>query len=185
MGTTDNFDVPDATDFALADQVPIMDASTARGGYATGNYILSGLSGVVATTAGATVLAVTRAAHAGRTVTLSSTTPIAITLPASAGTGAMYRFQMQAAATTTAHTIKVANTADIMQGVSWCLTTSSANVVGYKATATDDTISLNGTTQGGVVGDIIELVDVKTGFWSVKIFASPTGATATPFSATV
>jgi hypothetical protein len=62
---------------------------------------------------------------------------------------------------------------------------SSANVVGYGTSATSDTITLNGTTLGGVVGDIVEITDVKTGFFSVKIFASPTGTTATPFSATV
>jgi len=92
---------------------------------------------------------------------------------------------MQVAATGTAHTIKVANTTDVMQGEFWCLTTSSDNVIGYKATSADDTISLNGTTKGGVVGDRIILRDVKSGFWSVNGFTAPTGTTATPFSATV
>jgi hypothetical protein len=185
MGTTDNFDVPDATDFGLTDQVPIKDASTSRGGYATGGYMLSGLAAAVAVTAGATTLAVTQATHGNRVVTLANTAPIAVTLPQATGTGAKYTFQLQQAATGTASTIKVANATDVMQGVSWCLTTSSAAVVGYGTTATDDTISLNGTTKGGVAGDIIEITDVKTGFFSVKMFSSPTGTTATPFSATV
>lgn len=139
--------------------------------------------GVVDTTA--TTLTVTQALHGNRTVTVSSAAPIAITLPQATGTGSVYKFQMQVAATGTSSTIKVANATDVMQGVSWCLTTASANVVGYGTSATSDTISLNGTTTGGVVGDIIEITDAKTGFFSVKMFSSPTGTTATPFSATV
>ena len=139
--------------------------------------------GVVDTTA--TTLTVTQALHGNRTVTVSSAAPVAITLPQATGTGSVFRFQMQVAATATSSTIKVANATDVMQGVSWCLTTSSANVIGYGTSSTSDTISLNGTTTGGVVGDIIEITDVKTGLFSVKMFSSPTGSTATPFSATV
>lgn len=132
-----------------------------------------------------TTLAVTQAAHGGRTVTVSAAAPIAVTLPQATGAGTSYRFQLQVAATATGHTIKVANATDVMQGVNWALTTASANVVGYGTSATSDTITLNGTTSGGVVGDIIEFIDVKTGFFSVKMFSSPTGTTVTPFSATV
>ena len=185
MGTTDNFDAPDATDFGLSDQVPIKDASTSRAGYATGSYMLAGLSEAVQVTAGATTLTVTRATHGGRVMALANTAPIAVTLPQATGTGAMYTFQIQQAATGTSSTIKVANGTDVMQGVSWVLTTSSANVIGYATSATSDTVSLNGTTLGGVAGDIIEIQDVKTGFFAVKIFCQATGSTATPFSATV
>lgn len=186
MGTTDNFDVPDATDFALGDQVPIKDASTSRGGFATGAYMLSGLCGVVSVTAGATTLTVTQATHANRTVVLNNTAPIAVTLPQATGTGARYKFQLQVAATGTASTIKVANATDVMQGVSWTFSDNAAQaVIGWATSATSDTISLNGTTLGGLPGDIIEIEDVKTGFFSVKCFVSATGTEATPFSATV
>lgn len=187
MGTTDNYDAPDATDFASGDLFPIIDATTNRAGYATGAYLLQfarqNMGAVVNTTA--TTLSVTAASHAGKVITISSAAPIAVTLPQATGTGNTYRFQMQVAATATGHTIKVANATDIMQGIVMGLTTSSDNVIGYKATATDDTITLNGTTLGGVVGDVIEITDVKTGFFSVKGFTAPTGSTATPFSATV
>ena len=132
----------------------------------------------------ATTLTVTQALHGGRTVTISSAAPIAITLPQATGTGTTYKFQIQVAATGTSHTISHANATDVMQGVAWALTTASANVVGYGTTATSNTISLNGTTLGGVVGDIVEITDVKTGFFSVKLFTSPTGTTATPVSHT-
>lgn len=148
-----------------------------------GTYSLSG--SVVPLDTTATALTLTAAAYGDRTLTISSAAPIAITLPASSGSGTRFKMQVQVVATATGHTIKVANATDVMQGVVLALTTSSANVIGYGTTATSDTITLNGTTLGGVVGDIIELEDIKTGFWAVKMVTSPTGSTATPFSASV
>jgi len=172
-----------ATSAGATDIVPIYPAGVGPPKILTVPNLLTVAAGVVDTTA--TTLTVTQALHGNRTVTVSSAAPVAITLPQATGTGTVYRFQMQVAATATSSTIKVANATDVMQGVSWCLTTASANVVGYGTSATSDTISLNGTTTGGVVGDIVEITDIKTGFFSVKMFASPTGTTATPFSATV
>lgn len=184
MGTTDNFDVPDATDFALGDQVPIKDASTGRGGYATGSYMLSGISEAVQVTAGATVLALTRALHGNRTVMIASTTPIAITLPAATGTGTKYTLVFQAAATATQHTIKVANTADAMMGLIASLTTTAGVMIGFKSTTTDDTITLNGTTTGGGIGSKYEITDAKTAVFVID--GRDTAAmTTTPYSATV
>lgn len=184
MGTTDNFDVPAATSVGLTDQIPIMAiTTTSRGAYATVNQLISAHGAVVNTTA--TTLTITQALHGNRVVTVSSASPIAITLPQATGTGVKYRFQFQVAATATQHTIKVANSTDVMQGLVLALTTSSANVIGYGTSATSDTITLNGTTTGGVIGSWWEIQDIKTGFFLVQGFDSPTGATATPFSATV
>ena len=133
----------------------------------------------------ATTLTVTQAAHGGRTVTISSAAPIAVTLPQATGSGAKYKFQIQVAATATGHTIKVANGTDVMQGIMWQLTSSSNNAIGFATSATSDTITLDGTTRGGVVGDVIEIEDVKTGFFSVLANVVATGTYATPFSATV
>jgi hypothetical protein len=55
----------------------------------------------------------------------------------------------------------------------------------FAATATDDTITLNGTTQAGTRGTTIELEDVEAGLWSVRVVGAATGSYATPFSATV
>ena len=170
-----------AGDLASNDIMLVYDTSAG----ATKRALVSDIAAPAPVPTTATTLTITQALHAGKTVTISSAAPIAVTLPQATGTGARYRFQIQVVATATSHTIKVANATDVMQGVSWCLTTSSANVVGYGTSATSDTISLNGTTLGGVVGDIVEIEDVKTGFFSVKLFCSPTGTTATPFSATV
>ena len=55
-------------------------------------------------------------------------------------------------------------------------------MIGYKTTSTDNTISCNGTTQGGVVGDKVVLIDIKTSLWSVDMKTRPTGSYATPFT---
>lgn len=172
-----------ATDAASDDVLLIYDTSAGRTKYVTQATLVQSAAGVVDTTA--TTLTVTATQHAGKVVTISSAAPIAVTLPQATGTGNRYRFNVRVAATATAHTIKVANATDVMSGIVYCLTTSTDNVIGYKTTATDDTISLNGTTKGGVVGDWIEIIDIKTGFFQVMASTAPTGTTATPFSATV
>lgn len=133
----------------------------------------------------ATTLTVTRALHDGRIVTISAAAPIAITLPQATGTGARYRFFVAVVATATAHTIKVANATDVMAGFQFTVTTTATNVEGFATSATSDTITLNGTTQGGIVGDQIEIVDMATGVFAVTVLSSSTGTEATPFSASV
>ena len=140
-------------------------------------------TGAVNTTA--TVVAITAAAHAGKTVTLSTAAAFVVTLPQATGTGNKYRFQFQVAATGTTSSITVANATDIMQGMVCVATTSSNNVIAYIATATDDTMKFNGTTMGGVKGDWYEVTDVKTGFFQVIGFSAATGTTVTPFLANV
>lgn len=133
----------------------------------------------------ATTLAVTAADHGGKIVTVNSAAPIAITLPAASGSGEKFTFVVGTDATATAHTIKVANTADAMTGVSVLATTATGEVTGFATTATDDTISLNGTTKGGCKGDRIEITDIATAVFEVKIFGRATGTVVTPFSASV
>jgi len=184
MGTTSNFDSPAAASVSTSDTLPIISNATSRAATATVAQLLAGAAAVVAVTAGATVLALTQAANAGRTTTIASTTPIAITLPASSGSGALYRVVLLAAATATAHTIKVANTVDAMTGLIVSLTTTAGVMIGFKNTLTDDTLTLNGTTTGGGIGAVYEFVDIKTGSYLVK--GRDTAAmTTTPYSATV
>jgi hypothetical protein len=127
-------------------------------------------------------LGLTAATHANKTVVVDSVAPFAFTLPAATGTGDTYEIFINTPCTGTSSTISTVATAEVMSGVCWGATTSSNAVVGYIATATDNTVSLNGTTKGGVKGDLIVFVDVKTSTWSCQIFSSPTSTTATPFS---
>lgn len=142
-------------------------------------------SGGAAVRTTATTLSVTQTQHAGRTVVIAAAAPIVVTLPAASGSGDTYTFYMEVAATGTESTIKVANATDIMKGVVWAATTSSDNAAAFITTATSDSIEMNGTTKGGVAGDLYILRDIKTGLWSVQGYSAPTGTEATPFDATV
>jgi hypothetical protein len=134
----------------------------------------------------ATTLAVTATEHGGRIVKISSAAPIAVTLPAAAGTGEIYTFIVNVAATATASTIKVATAStDIISGCTIIAQTDTAQVNGFISTATDDTITINGTTQGGAKGAKIVLVDIAANTWQCSMQSSASGTVATPFSASV
>lgn len=133
----------------------------------------------------ATTLAVSVTAHEGKVVTINSAAACAVTLPAATGAGNKFCFVIGTDATATAHTIKVANTTDAMTGVSVLATTATGEVTGFATTATDDTITLNGTTKGGCKGDRIEIIDVATAVFQVSIIGRATGTVVTPFSASV
>jgi hypothetical protein len=176
------------SDPVAADYIHVYDASAA----ATKKLSLAAVgsvgAGVVDTTA--TTLTITAASHAGKSVTISSTAPIAVTLPQATGTGNRYRFHIRVVATATSHTIKVANATDVMAGVVHVSTTATttnvaAIVAAFHTTDTSDTISINGTTLGGLKDDWFEIVDIKTGFFQVYGITKATGTYATPFSAAV
>jgi hypothetical protein len=134
----------------------------------------------------ATTLAVTATQHGGKIVRISSAAAIAVTLPAAAGTGNVYTFVLNVAATATAHTIKVATAStDIISGCTIIAQTDTAQVNGFLTTATDDTITINGTTQGGAKGAKIVLIDIAANTWQCSMQSGASGTVATPFSATV
>ena len=172
---------PSLTAVSDTDIIPVISAGVLN--QMTAKAFGNSVGGVVNTTA--TALTITQALHGNRVVTVSSAAPIAITLPQATGTGTKYRFVIQVAATATSHTIAVANATDVMQGIQFALTTSSDNVIAYKTSATSDTITLNGTTKGGVAGAEYEITDIKTGFFQVRGIDYSTGSTVTPFSAAV
>jgi hypothetical protein len=49
-------------------------------------------------------------------------------------------------------------------------------------TTTGVTITMDGSTRGGFAGDVVELEDVATNVWAVRMFGHATGTEATPFS---
>jgi hypothetical protein len=126
-----------------------------------------------------------RDVHAGRTITINAAAGCAVTLPASTGTGSIYRFFIGTTITSNSTTIKVANATDVMSGRAYVISDGAAAVLGYATGATDDTITLNGTTLGGYAGDLIEIIDAIAGTYLVSVHTKATGTEATPFSATV
>ena len=81
--------------------------------------------------------------------------------------------------------VQVANATDVMTGGAWLAQDSADTVVMFETASTSDTITMNGSTKGGILGDWIELVDADSGFWQVRVMGSATGIEATPFSAAV
>ena len=151
--------------------------------------LLGNMNGAVLSTTpisatGAT-LTCTKDVHAGRTIVISAAAGCAVTLPAATGTGSVYRFVIGASITSNTTTIKVANATDVMAGRAFVISDNSAAVLGYATASTDDTITLNGTTLGGLIGDHIEIIDMIAGKFGVRVFTAATGTEVTPFSATV
>lgn len=125
----------------------------------------------------------TVAEHAGRLLALSAAAGLTVTLPTAAGTGAVFRFMILTTVTSNDYIIQVAVAADTLNGAIIVATDTSGLTV--PTAATSDTMTMNGTTTGGVIGGYIEIEDVAVGVWRVSGSLPATGAEATPFSAAV
>jgi hypothetical protein len=130
-------------------------------------------------------LAVTSAAHSGRTVLLDRAAGQAVTLPAATGSGNSYKFFVLTTITSNTTTIKVVDATDVMAGVAIVANDTDASASIFETAADSDTITFDGSTTGGILGATVELQDVATNLWSVRVVGAATGTEATPFSATV
>jgi hypothetical protein len=137
----------------------------------------------VANVTSATVT-ITSADHEGKIITLNRAGGITATLPAASGTGARYRFVVGTTFTGNG-IIQVANSNDTMCGNAIVLQDGGDTMVGFEAGSTADTITLNGTTTGGLKGAEVEVVDIAANLFFVRIVTAATGTEATPFSAAV
>ena len=133
----------------------------------------------------AATLTITRDLHDLKTIVVNRAAGSTITLPAASGSGARYRFFVLTTITSNGLIIKVANASDTMVGVGMQAADGGSTVNFFEASGTDDTITLNGTTTGGIKGDMVEIDDIATNIFYVRITGSATGTEATPFSATV
>lgn len=160
-----------------------MGTSTFSGPVVSTAGFVSGADSIVSATA-ATV-SVTSAAHSGRTVLLDRAAGQAVTLPAATGSGNSYKFFVKTTITSNSTTIKVADATDVMAGAAIVANDTDASASIFETAADSDTITFNGSTTGGILGATVELQDVATNLWSVRIVGAATGTEATPFSATV
>lgn len=158
--------------------------SLLNNGELTGDVIGAVMATPPVAVTGAT-LTCNRDVHGGRVTAINAAAGCAVTLPNATGTGSEYRFFIGTTITSNSTTIKVNNATDVMSGRAFVISDNSAAVLGYATAATDDTITLNGTTLGGYAGDMIEIIDAYPGIFQVKVLTKATGTEATPFSATV
>jgi hypothetical protein len=128
--------------------------------------------------------AATAAIHGNR-ITKVNDADVTITLPAATGTGFRYTFLIVTTAWT-AGSIKAASASDSFLGGLNGVDDDADAAYAWKAEAADDTITGNGTSTGGKVGDWYEFIDVATGLFLVRGFITQSGGSeATPFSAMV
>ena len=132
--------------------------------------------------------AITVAEHAGRILLMGEVggdAAATFTLPAATGSGAEFQF-IVSVVNTSNYIIAVADATDTIDG-SVILHQDSANtVVSFNTASDSDTITLNGTTKGGVsIGDEITLIDIAANQYMVKGVLTASGTEATPFSAAV
>jgi hypothetical protein len=158
----------------------IMANTTFSGPVTSTNGFITG-TGVNSTVTAAT-LAVTADAYNGQTINLSRAAGIVVTLPAATGTNAVYKFVVTTAVTTNNYIIQVANATDTMNGLA-----SVAGTTGsvFSTLPASDTITMSGSTTGGLVGSYVQITDIATGEFLVTAALVGSGTPATPFSAAV
>ena len=144
----------------------------------------------------------TVASHAGRIVLNDAAGAVTYTLPAInansdsavAGPGSDLNNQSNIGSTfeifssitkTGSLIVKVANANDVMIGSAILIDDTADNVVGFETVAASDTITLNGSTTGGVTFSKIVCTAISSTQWKVDVSSGCTGTPATPFSATV
>ena len=130
----------------------------------------------------------TQASHAGKIVTLGSADGDTVTLPAATGTGDVYTIVVATTVTSNSHIIQVANATDEFRGVVYQVDTDTSDtLVAYPALDADgyDTITMDGSTTGGLTGDVYVIRDIASGVFQLEGHQNATGTVATPLSAAV
>lgn len=155
---------------------------------ATGNYAFPASHTFrrppVALTATASITALL---HSNRPLIITgSGTAAAFTLPAATGTGDKYSFIMGQANTSGTTFVTNAPASVSMYGKASLLDVDGTTESGYFTVTAggSDTVTFNGTTTGGQIGDFVDLVDIAADKWMVFVQGRvPAGSNpANPFS---
>ena len=118
--------------------------------------------------------------EAGGLIVVNRAAGCTITMPDATGSG--FSYTLTTIADQTGDLVIQAPDADnVMQGVAM---TDMTGVV-FATADTTDTITLNGTTTGGLKGARVELIDVAADTWNVLVISEASGTEVTPFSAAV
>ncbi|MGN6772628.1 MAG: hypothetical protein ACTHJQ_22680 [Rhizobiaceae bacterium] len=125
--------------------------------------------------------------HRNAVVVLNRAAGVTVTLPAASGTGDVFKILVGTTVSSNSDIIQVANASDTMVGhIATGLTTGAAGAdFGEAIGGTDDTITMNGTTTGGVKGSYVEVQDVAANLWLVQGNLVGSGTLATSVSAAV
>lgn len=124
-----------------------------------------------------------KSSHAGRLLRTNDADGV-FTLPSitSSDIGAEYNFVIETAATGAGMSIKTDGT-DKFFGYANMLTSGVSGIAFFSTSATDDVITMNGSTTGGEVGSTLNIRTVADGKYFVEANLVSSGIVATPFSA--
>ena len=117
--------------------------------------------------------------HEGLVVCMNSATGFTITLPAATGTGNYFDVLVTTTVTSGNHVCKTGGS-DVLVGV--VTTASTATSVSTGLQSTNSTITMNGTTQGGILGSWLHFVDIASGKWFCEANLVASGTAASPVS---
>ena len=124
----------------------------------------------------AATLTLKQTLHGIRLLSMTLATAQTFNLPKATGKGGVFDFYWPV--TSTGNKIIKANGADTINGLANVQTSQ------FQSAANTNTITINGTTTGGVIGTRVKLRDAAPGQWHVDVDAPGTGTAATPFSNT-
>ena len=126
------------------------------------------------------------AEDSGKLLNFNVASGCTITLPAATGTGIEYHFVVLTTVTSNDYIVQVTGDDTIDGMILNCDDDTSDAVAIWKTAAASDTITLNGSTKGGIIGDSFKLTDIAADQWLLHAATtSGTGTVATPFSAAV
>lgn len=129
----------------------------------------------------AATLTITEALHDGKTITVNRASGSTLTLPAATGSGTRLRIVVGTTITSVALVISPTGN-DTMFGTVFGAQDGGNSAEAWEAGAGNNTITLDGSTKGGIKGDVIELEDIATDVWRVLGNVQQTGTQASPFS---
>jgi len=118
-------------------------------------------------------------------ITVNAAAGLTLTLPAATGLG--YNFKIIIGTTVTSGNVIIQRgiAADKFIGMATQAGAASGSApLTWKPGATDNTLTLNGTTKGGIIGDVILCTDMSAGVWSVQVLGQASGTQVTPYSNT-
>jgi hypothetical protein len=122
------------------------------------------------------------AEDSGKTIVLAKADGVAVSLPL-AEAGLKYKFFVAVSVTSNAYSITGENVNDKFIGVVSMVDTDSADAHtdAIPDVVDDDVLTMNGSTQGGLIGTEIELECIAANRWFVRGVIRASGSVATPF----
>ena len=131
----------------------------------------------------AATLTLDKDTHGFTTVTVNRAAGCAITLPTANGDGTVFDIYVGTTISSNSLSIAAPDANTIIQGTLAVCTDIGGTVA--PTSTTSDTITMSGSTTGGIVGSRVFLKDVAVGVWAVSGGLVASGTEATPFSAAV